>query len=47
MVGLLLYRDPVSDCRQDCIVVMCRLPWVACWGRYSTAVNMNTVHFWL
>lgn len=25
MVGLLLYRDPVSDCRPDCIVVMCRL----------------------
>jgi hypothetical protein len=22
---LLLYRDPVSDCRPDCIVVMCRL----------------------
>ena len=25
MVGLLLYRDPVSDCRPDCIAVMCRL----------------------
>ena len=47
MVGLLLYRDPVSDCRPDCIVVMCRLPWVACWGRYSAVINMNTVHFWL